>query len=475
MIGFLHMRGLFKRGSLVMIAMVLGSHVLHSQDTIQICTIKNGQQYVWLTKNIAEPELDRFIRQFSLEGLALRRFIQSGYTDSIILAGWKIGLNNASQFTLFKPLEGWEEPTDPVSRMLLHEKDLSFQARFPRISDLWVYGANQFRNKSPFAIRPDSTVLFFLKGQLNAVQVALAGSFNDWDPSSRPMVKTDSGWVLAVKLLPGKYWYKFVVDGKWMIDKDNVHQENDGQGNTNSIFFVTNHQFRLSGFGHARKVAVAGSFNQWNTQELALVKNGADWVLPVYLSQGTHTYRFVVDGQWMEDPANTNHFPNEFGEYNSVLYLGTPIPFELKGHLDAQKVILSGSFNQWKDYELVMTKTSEGWVLPYVLGPGNHEYKFLVDGKPDEERTHVLIISPNYSFRTSAFAGAKSVYLTGDFNQWSTTMLPMKREGNEWVATIHLSKGKHRYKFLVDGKWMRDPNNKLYEGGEKGNSVIWVE
>jgi len=37
--------------------------------------------------------------------------------------------------------------------------------------------------------------------------------------------------------------------------------------------------------------------------------------------------------------------------------------------------------------------------------------------------------------------------------------------------------GKHLYKFIVDGKWIKDPDDPLWEGNEFGtdNSVIWIE
>ena len=53
----------------------------------------------------------------------------------------------------------------------------------------------------------------------------------------------------------------------------------------------------------------------------------------------------------------------------------------------------------------------------------------------------------------------------------------MKRIGEEWVFSVHLSIGKHLYKFIVDGKWMIDPGNPLWEDNEYGtnNSVIWIQ
>ena len=146
--------------------------------------------------------------------------------------------------------------------------------------------------------------------------------------------------------------------------------------------------------------------------------------------------------------------------------------------------MLVGSFNQWRNYELRMHRTDSGWVFPYVLGHGNYQYSFEVDGvrpiDPATGKTMViksLIFAPNHTFRLNGFSDAGSVYISGDFNNWSPNGFPMKRSGNEWVLPQHLSPGKHVYKFIVDGKWMIDPANKLHEPNDFGqeNSVIWVE
>ena len=52
----------------------------------------------------------------------------------------------------------------------------------------------------------------------------------------------------------------------------------------------------------------------------------------------------------------------------------------------------------------------------------------------------------------------------------------MKKEGDEWIFPVHLSTGKHLYKFIVDDKWMNDPDNTLWEQNEygNGNSVLWI-
>ena len=53
----------------------------------------------------------------------------------------------------------------------------------------------------------------------------------------------------------------------------------------------------------------------------------------------------------------------------------------------------------------------------------------------------------------------------------------MKREGNNWMLPLHLSIGKHLYKFVIDGQWIKDPANELWEQNEfgTGNSILWVK
>ncbi|HRF16555.1 MAG TPA: hypothetical protein PK977_00255, partial [Chitinophagaceae bacterium] len=116
-----------------------------------------------------------------------------------------------------------------------------------------------------------------LRNNRKADRVMLAGSFNNWDPSALSMTKTDSGWIAGVTLKPGKYWYKFIVDGKWITDPDNGYTENDYAGNTNSVYFFTNTVFSLAGYTQAKKVFVAGSFNGWQGNQLNMNKNANGW------------------------------------------------------------------------------------------------------------------------------------------------------------------------------------------------------
>ena len=77
------------------------------------------------------------------------------------------------------------------------------------------------------------------------------------------------------------------------------------------------------------------------------------------------------------------------------------------------------------------------------------------------------------------FSGAKKVLIAGDFNNWtpiSTPMQPGSRPG-EWRMRLPLSRGRYRYRLVVDGKWMTDPNNQYVEANQFGelNNIVEVD
>ncbi|MEZ5398810.1 MAG: glycogen-binding domain-containing protein [Bryobacteraceae bacterium] len=71
--------------------------------------------------------------------------------------------------------------------------------------------------KEAAASAPNATVIS-CRAQ-DASTVFLAGTFNDWNPEATPMSRNDSGeWTVTLELVPGRYEYKFVVDGQWCCE-----------------------------------------------------------------------------------------------------------------------------------------------------------------------------------------------------------------------------------------------------------------
>jgi 1,4-alpha-glucan branching enzyme len=69
----------------------------------------------------------------------------------------------------------------------------------------------------------------------------------------------------------------------------------------------------------AERVLLAGDFTDWQKGAIPLQKNGNGlWTATVDLSPGTHSYLFIVDGEWRDDPECTVRVANPFGGQNMV-------------------------------------------------------------------------------------------------------------------------------------------------------------
>ncbi len=69
----------------------------------------------------------------------------------------------------------------------------------------------------------------------------------------------------------------------------------------------------------AETVLLVGDFTQWEKQALPMQK-GRDgiWRAAVQLQPGAHSYRFIVDGEWCDDPECSMRVPNPFGTHDMV-------------------------------------------------------------------------------------------------------------------------------------------------------------
>lgn len=87
--------------------------------------------------------------------------------------------------------------------------------------------------------KKQKTTHFELKAP-GARNVILAGDFNSWKETKMSTKKKDGGlWKAGVNLKPGKYEYKFIVDGEWITDPTNTNTTNSSLGTLNSVKEVT--------------------------------------------------------------------------------------------------------------------------------------------------------------------------------------------------------------------------------------------
>ena len=73
----------------------------------------------------------------------------------------------------------------------------------------------------------------------------------------------------------------------------------------------------------AKSVYLAGEFTGWEADPIKLKKaRNGKWQTSVALPTGSHQYRFMVDGEWRDDPTATERIVNEFGTQNCVRAVG---------------------------------------------------------------------------------------------------------------------------------------------------------
>ncbi len=467
---------------LVLLFSSMGTAVAQKRNTLSIA---DDHLVLRIDLKSSKKELDSIMEVAGISKRTAARLLRGDFA-AINDEGWNISERQLDIIELDRPLTGLNN--NPQSSPSMITTRIEQTAGRPGYPENIAYGINKFAKITVYELANGLT-RFILPGHENAKRVFLSGNFNDWSTLKGLMKKTDGGWMLDIKLGPGAYEYKYIVNGGWRTDPNNLLQMDDGAGNINSVYYKYNHTFKLPGYASAQKIAVAGDFNKWDGDELLMAKKGNNWILQMYLIDGQHLYRFMIDGKWITDPADPYKENDEQGTLSSILNLGETINFKLSGHSNAKKMMLAGNFNHWDPNELYMKKTANGWVLPLTLVAGNYNYKFIADGNwltdpvnpyyavEDGVTNSFVPVKPNYTFKLKGYSDARNVKLIGTFSKWEKGEYTLAHFGDEWTIALYLKPGKYIYEFVVDGKRIKDPDNKLWEPGEDdtSNSVLWIE
>ncbi|HHN48151.1 MAG TPA: hypothetical protein ENN08_04355 [Bacteroidales bacterium] len=279
-------------------------------------SIEDGNFVLSVSMEWNEQQIASLAELYDLDSLLVKALNERDLVYINDSTEWTATFNERGLLTLSKPI-GTQNAVE-FGRIIL--SDILQKAPSPPLIIHATYGGNNFSDPNVFSYH-DSLACFVLPGYESAKSVFLSGSFNHWGTMQLPMTKTDTGWTACLVLPPGKHLYKFIADGRWMTDPNNRTRESDGQCSHNSVVFCYNHISRLDAYPRARRAIVADSFNGWNQRELQMQKTATGWNLPIYLREGTHTYKFIVDSEWILDPANPLWEENEFGTGNSVLWV----------------------------------------------------------------------------------------------------------------------------------------------------------
>lgn len=139
-----------------------------------------------------------------------------------------------------------------------------------------------------------------------------------------------------------------------------------------------------------------------------------------------------------------------------------------------------------KDYfslakEIMTTNKAEGRKAAAVIETAKPADAVRAVEAPTASRMQTLAPEPSQDILPMSFElnapEARSVYVTGSFNDWSLDeSCRMRLENGRWLVNLKLKPGTYRYQFIVDGRWREDPGNPRQERNSFGdiNSLIEV-
>ena len=91
-----------------------------------------------------------------------------------------------------------------------------------------------------YGVRVTDQGALFVQPVNGAAQLAIAADFNNWSPQSTLLSKDDrlGVWQATVRLPPGRYRYRLVVDDQWITDPHNAYVESNPFGELNNVLEI---------------------------------------------------------------------------------------------------------------------------------------------------------------------------------------------------------------------------------------------
>jgi hypothetical protein len=135
-------------------------------------------------------------------------------------------------------------------------------------------------------------------------------------------------------------------------------------------------------------------------------------------------------------------------------------------HAAKRKLLLTGETrlsDVYSDFQFTAIEDSKGRVIGLRLDSWSSDVIARKLSLPPPSVTGAT------TFRLRGYPNARIVALAGSFNKWNQSQLLFVREGDEWVCRVNLARGKHQYKFIIDGDWITDPGNPKIVADERGN------
>jgi cyclomaltodextrinase len=155
-------------------------------------------------------------------------------TDStfIVLQDYFLHPNAIDSVIMDENLSHFISPDSTIMTILPQGKSL------PRLSEMKVW-ADGFAYSLLLEKSPKVWQRFtFDPKEKKYKKVQIMGDMNDWNPAKNSLKLKEDVWETDLQLFPGKYQYKFVVDGKQILDPANSLTIDNNIGGSNSMVYV---------------------------------------------------------------------------------------------------------------------------------------------------------------------------------------------------------------------------------------------
>ena len=185
----------------------------------------------------------------------------------------------------------------------------------------------------------------------------------------------------------------------------------------------------------ARQVFLAGEMTDWDTGKKAMERDpSGTWHVTLDLEPGQWIYKFVVDGQWIHDPATPDHDADGQGGQHSFVFVGdgawTVAPGTPRGEVQVQHVA-SRALGQAMTVNVYLPPGfRRGQQLPVLWllhGSEMDADQWLRTGHIERSMDHLLaagaihpfvIVMPSGARGRQSYDGASERFITEELPRW---------------------------------------------------------
>lgn len=358
-------------------------------------------------------------------------------------------------------------------------------------------------------------------GRYAIEQIAVAGSFNDYDSRRHILHDPDNDhiWHTTLQLPIGKHAYRFVINNdRWL--RDPGVQEYGGPY-SNTIIYVDTirypkieqidppngawlyHRPERACIRFNRSMAGVQPYHVLVRVDSQMVEYSVDDSLLVFrmppLSDGEHHWSVEIQkrngdvpnrksGIWMVNRDNQS--PQAHAGYTTFTAPGDTVRLNGGQSFDPDFEPLTRIRWQLLTHGGAKLLENKGTYFPRFVAkkPGRFQIQLTVEdsiGFNARDITEVIVLpekrdSTVFVFDANEYKdNVKSVALVGEFNRWQPDGYRLKPDTNSslWQIKIPLQKGKYEYKFVInDEDWIANPgvNERVADGWQGFNSIKTV-